>query len=480
MNITFTSTKANVSVGRWLWPTTGYSITLPVSTVGTLNLEDLDALKQAVEDGVLSSDQPLQGLSVQLTKNIADLQGREVRALVDGDGNVYLMAVGLGPIKLNGSGSGIALGVIDNLVEGGSSLALSAEQGKVLNQTKYSKPNTGIPVGDLSPQVQASLIRADNALTTAPVVSVSGKSGAVTLNVTDIQGLGSAASQPVNAFASAAQGLKADTALQVAPVTSVAGRMGDVTLAPSDITGLMDQVATREQGLKADAAIPQSSAGAPNGVATLGSDSKVKKEQIPDISIVDYLGRVSSQAGMLSLSGQVGDWCIRSDVGKVYIITSSDSSSLSSWTSLEYPGGDVVSVAGKTGAVTLTASDIQGLGSASTLNVGDIVRTVNGNAPDVSGNVTVVANGGVLTVAGRSGDVSLSASDIAGLGSAALQPTTSFASAAEGALAATALQTGVADMRYIRTVNGQGPDVDGNVVVTGGGGSDTVVDGGEF
>lgn len=478
MNITFTSTKPNVTVGRWIWPSPNYSITLPVSTVGTLNLEDLAALKQAVDDGSLSSDQSLEGLSVQLTRDISDLQGREVRALVDGSGNVYLMAVGLGPIKITGSGNGIALGVIDNLADGGSSLALSAEQGKVLNQTKYSKPNTGIPVGDLSPQVQASLIKADNALTTAPVVSVSGKSGVVALNVTDIQGLGSAASQPVSAFASAAQGLKADTALQAAPVTSVAGRIGAVTLTPSDIAGIFDQVATKQQGLKADSALQASSAGAPNGVATLGADGKIEREQIPDLSIVDYLGRVSNQADMLSLAGQMGDWCIRADIGRVFVITSADTSSPTSWTSLEYPGGDVVSVAGKTGAVTLTVSDIQGLGSAAAADLSDIVRTVNGISPDSSGNVTVASTGAVWTVAGRSGDVSLSASDILGLGSAALQSTSSFASAEQGLLATTALQTGVADMRYIRTVNGQGPDTSGDVVVAVS--WPTTLDGGSF
>lgn len=480
MFITFTSLKAPLQIGRWDWPEVGYSVTIDMSTVRNLKLSDLSALKQALDSGEIQSDRSIDDLSLQVGIPTAEPFGREVRAVVDDNGNVYLMAVGLGPIRIQGEG-GVAVGIIDNLVQGGSAYALSAEQGRVLNQTKYEKPSSGIPVGDLSPQVQTALIKADTALTVAPVSSVCGKTGAVVLNVTDISGLGSAATQSTSAFATAAQGAKADTALQIAPVTSVAGKSGSIILEPADIVGLFSQVATREQGVKADSSVQQSSVGVPGGIATLGMDSKVLKEQIPDISIVDYLGRVSSQSAMTSLVGQPGDWCIRSDVGKVFIITGQNSSLASSWTSLEYPGGDVVSVAGKSGAVTLTVSDIQGLGSASTLSKSEVVQKVNGVGPDSSGNVQIAATGGVLSVAGKTGNVSLQASDILGLGSAAIQSSSSFASAAQGTLAETALQQSVADFRYVRTVNGVGPDESGNVVVTGGsGGSGSVIDPGVF
>lgn len=48
-------------------------------------------------------------------------------------------------------------------------------------------------------------------------------------------GLGTAATQATGAFATAAQGAKADTALQTAPVSSVAGRTGAVTLTQADV-----------------------------------------------------------------------------------------------------------------------------------------------------------------------------------------------------------------------------------------------------
>lgn len=51
---------------------------------------------------------------------------------------------------------------------------------------KYQKPSTGIPKSDLSSGVQASLDKADSALQTAPVSSVNGKTGAVTLTASDV------------------------------------------------------------------------------------------------------------------------------------------------------------------------------------------------------------------------------------------------------------------------------------------------------
>lgn len=50
----------------------------------------------------------------------------------------------------------------------------------------YSKPSSGIPKTDLAQDVQTSLGKADTALQTAPVQSVAGKTGAVTLGAGDV------------------------------------------------------------------------------------------------------------------------------------------------------------------------------------------------------------------------------------------------------------------------------------------------------
>lgn len=58
-------------------------------------------------------------------------------------------------------------------------------------------------------------------LTSAPVTSVAGKTGAVTLSTTDISGLGTAATTDATAYATAAQGTKADSAVQPADITNM-------------------------------------------------------------------------------------------------------------------------------------------------------------------------------------------------------------------------------------------------------------------
>ena len=136
----------------------------------------------------------------------------------------------------------------------------------------------------------------------------------------------------------------------------------------------------------------------------------IPSSQIPSIAIVEYLGSVASQAAMLALNGDRGDWCLRSDLGTTWVLSADDSSLLSSWTQLLYPTAPVTSVAGRTGAVTLTYSDIGGLGTLATQS-----GTFSGNSSgtntgdqDLSAYATTAAvsagyqplNGNLTTIAG--------------------------------------------------------------------------------
>jgi hypothetical protein len=107
-----------------------------------------------------------------------------------------------------------------------------------------------------------------------------------------------------------------------------------------------------------DAQVKRTEMGAALGVATLDSSSKLLTSQLPSIAISEYLGSVASQAAMLSLTGEQGDWCIRTDLGTTWIITGTPPSVIGSWTQLSYPTAPVTSVAGRTGAVTLTSTDV--------------------------------------------------------------------------------------------------------------------------
>lgn len=107
-------------------------------------------------------------------------------------------------------------------------------------------------------------------------------------------------------------------------------------------------------------------AGSANGVATLGTDSKLTAAQIPDISLISYLGSVASQAAMLALSGQQGDWCVRSDLSTTWVITGSDPTLLANWTQLSYPSVPVQSVFGRTGNVVGVSTDYSSVGITNT------------------------------------------------------------------------------------------------------------------
>lgn len=84
----------------------------------------------------------------------------------------------------------------------------------------------------------------------------------------------------------------------------------------------------------------------------------VPSAQIPAIAITEYLGSVASQAAMLALSGQKGDWAVRSDLGTTWVITGNDPTQLADWTQLGYPTAPVTSVNGQAGVVVLGAADV--------------------------------------------------------------------------------------------------------------------------
>jgi phage-related tail fiber protein len=81
--------------------------------------------------------------------------------------------------------------------------------------------------------------------------------------------------------------------------------------------------------------------------------------QLPALAFSQFLGEVSSQADMLALQGQSGDWCIRSDLGMTYIIiTLNNTGQLADWIALPQANGAVSTVNGQTGVVVLGYADV--------------------------------------------------------------------------------------------------------------------------
>lgn len=101
---------------------------------------------------------------------------------------------------------------------------------------------------------------------------------------------------------------------------------------------------------------------------------KIPQAQLPAIAVVDYLGVAADQAAMLALTGQRGDWTNRTDLGTTWQLIADDSTQLTSWLEHNYPDSPVSSVAGRTGAITLTKTDV---GLSNVDNTADLAKPVS-------------------------------------------------------------------------------------------------------
>lgn len=85
---------------------------------------------------------------------------------------------------------------------------------------------------------------------------------------------------------------------------------------------------------------------------------KLSASVLPALAISEFLGTVASQAAMLALVGQRGDWCVRTDDSHTYFLTADDPTLIGNWQAVVTPGAPVTAVNGQTGNVTLAASDV--------------------------------------------------------------------------------------------------------------------------
>lgn len=124
-------------------------------------------------------------------------------------------------------------------------------------------------------------------------------------------------------------------------------------------------------------------------VPVLGSDGKLDESILPAIALTEtYV--VASQSAMLALSAQRGDIAVRTDEGKTYILNADDPTAVANWVWLRTPDCKVLSVNGKTGAITLTTSDIA---EGSNLYYTEARATANFNTNFNAKSVTGLADG---------------------------------------------------------------------------------------
>lgn len=159
--------------------------------------------------------------------------------------------------------------------------------------------------------------------------------------------------------------------------------------------------------------------GAASGqVPILGSGGKLDTSVLPALAITET-HVVANQAAMLALTAQVGDVAVRTDLNKSFILKAEPAATLANWQELLTPTDAVTSVAGKTGVVTLTGSDV-GLGSVQNYGLATKAEAEAGSSSakymtPLRTKEAVDALQAVKSVAGKTGEVTLAKGDV-GLG----------------------------------------------------------------
>ncbi len=151
----------------------------------------------------------------------------------------------------------------------------------------------------------------------------------------------------------------------------------------------------------------------------LGAGGKLSTSVLPPLAIGETFV-VNSESAMIALNAQRGDVAVRTDLNKTFILSQEPASSLSNWVEM-LATGTVVSVNGKTGAVSLTKSDV-GLGNVQNYGIATQAEAEAGTSstkymtPQRTSQA-ITALSPVKSVNNRTGDVFLTADEILVYGS---------------------------------------------------------------
>ncbi len=237
----------------------------------------------------------------------------------------------------------------------------------------------------------------------------------ITTNTNAISGLGTASGEDIGTGAGNVIQLDGSgrlpavdgsqlTNLPDAPVTSVNGQVGVVSLSKSDVglgnvdnTSDADKPVSTAMQTSLDLKEDKTNKNIAGGYVGLETDGKINQNYLPAGVNLGTVYTVGSQLAQDGLSPMSGDVAIRTDESKTYVYDGS------SWVELQNPTDAVTSVNGQTGVVSLTTAEVSSssdknyvtdgqltiLGNTSGTNTGDQdISGISTNAADIAANTT--------------------------------------------------------------------------------------------
>jgi hypothetical protein len=115
--------------------------------------------------------------------------------------------------------------------------------------------------------------------------------------------------------------------------------------APTDLIPIVDMSLTRRKTKKTTLAdlvelvdaVPNTDRGVPGGVATLNETTgRLEPDQVPALAVTETFN-VSSAVAMLALPAQTGDFAIRSDINKTFVLAGPTPAVLENWQEIIVP-----------------------------------------------------------------------------------------------------------------------------------------------
>lgn len=329
----------------------------------------------------------------------------------------------------SGAWTNLASGAV--VVTPGSNVGVGTGPVNLTGVAPLNSPTfTGTPTGptpangDNSTKLATTAyVQGQGFLTLAPVSSVAGRTGVVTLGINDVTGL--------------------PTALTVSgAVQSVAGKIGSVTLTPSDITGLSTVASTNSYtDLSNKPTIPTNTNQLTNGA------NFISASQAPVQSVAGKTGIVTLAVADVSGAAPAASPTFTGTVTAPTPVSSDNTTKVATTAFVKAQGyavasNTVTSVAGRNGVVSLSVGDVSG---AAPLASPTLTGTPNAPTASTSDNSTQIATTAfvkaqnyltsadlgaspVQSVAGKTGIVTLGISDITGLSTAITNINNSIAS----------------------------------------------------